>query len=91
MHKIKKLKVFNNRLCDSLASWEDTGLCSDLWVRPGAFPRVDHMKCASFWQHLAILANIRPGWKGLSGTNTLAYCEHEKIIAVESFFNVRLS
>jgi len=44
-----------------------------LWVRPGADPRVDHLKGAS----LANLPeNIRLGWKGLPGTNTLAYYEN---------------
>jgi hypothetical protein len=37
-----------------------------LWIRPGADTKVDNLKCAS-------LANIRLGWNGLQGTNTLAY------------------
>jgi hypothetical protein len=34
---------------------------------------------------LALPTNIRPDWKGLPGTNTLAYCEHSKITNVKSF------
>jgi hypothetical protein len=37
-----------------------------LWVRPGAYHRVEHPKGAS-------PANIRVGWKGLPGTNTVTY------------------
>ncbi len=32
-----------------------------------------HQKCAPLTKALAIFVNIRPGWKGLPGTNTLAY------------------
>jgi hypothetical protein len=34
-----------------------------LWVRPGAYPR-DHLKGT-------LLENIRLGWNGLSGTNSV--------------------
>ncbi len=47
-----------------------------LWVRPGIYPRAEHHKCASLGLTLALLENIRLGWKGLAGTNTLAYYEH---------------
>ncbi len=39
-------------------------------VRSGAYPRVEHLKACS------LPANIRLGWKGLPGTNTLAYYEN---------------
>jgi hypothetical protein len=34
---------------------------------------------------VALLPNIRLGWKGLPGTNTLAYYENLLIMAVKSF------
>jgi hypothetical protein len=34
---------------------------------------------------LAVPTNIRLGWKDLSGTNTLAYCEKEQLTTVKSF------
>jgi hypothetical protein len=40
---------------------------------PVDYPRVDHLKRASFGYASALLANIRLGRKGLAGTNTLAY------------------
>jgi hypothetical protein len=33
-----------------------------LWVRPGAYPRVEHLKGASLRQVPALLANITLGW-----------------------------
>ncbi len=67
-----------------LASLSNLVQC--LWVRPGAYPRVEHLKGACYlgW-HLALPANIRPGWKGLPGTNALAYYEKVKLTAVKSF------
>jgi len=44
-----------------------------LWVRLGAYPRVENLNGASLGQALALSENIRLGWKGLPGTNTLAY------------------
>jgi hypothetical protein len=41
------------------------------YLRPGANPRVEHMKGASLGLTLALPANIRLGWKGLPGANTL--------------------
>ncbi len=43
------------------------------------------MKGASLGQTLALPANIRLGWKGLPGTNTLVYYENPYITAVKSF------
>jgi hypothetical protein len=34
---------------------------------------------------LALPTNIRLGWKGLPGTNTLAYYENSEITTVKSF------
>jgi len=44
-------------------------------VRPGAYPRLEHLKGASLGQALALPANIKHGLKGLPGTKTLAYYE----------------
>jgi hypothetical protein len=38
-----------------------------------ACPRVEHLKGALLGKTLALSANIRQGWKGLPGTNTIAY------------------
>jgi hypothetical protein len=37
---------------------------------------------------LALPTNIRLGWKGLPGTNTLAYYENWQITAVKSFIGL---
>jgi hypothetical protein len=42
-------------------------------VRPGAYPRVDHLKCPSVVFALVLLTKSRPGRKGLPWANTLAY------------------
>jgi hypothetical protein len=36
---------------------------------------------------LALLANITPGWKGLPGTNTLAYSANLQMMKKNSFEN----
>jgi hypothetical protein len=57
-----------------------TSLVEGWYVGTGAYLRVEHLKGASRGQ-----ANIRLGWRGLPGTNTLAYCENPLITAVKSF------
>ncbi len=57
----------------SLASLSNLVQC--LRVRPGAYPRVENLKGASLGQALALTAKIRLSWKGLEGTNALAYYE----------------
>ncbi len=42
-------------------------------IRLGAYPEVEHFKGTSVGCSLALLANVRLGWKGLPGTNALAY------------------
>jgi len=37
----------------------------------------------------ALPANIRLGWKGLPGTNTLAFYEHSSIAEANSFITLR--
>jgi hypothetical protein len=54
-------------------------------VKPGAYPRVEHLKGAFFCEALALPSNIRLGWKGLLGANTLTYYNNPKIAAVKSF------
>jgi hypothetical protein len=44
-------------------------------VKAGPYPRMEHLKGALVGLALALHANIRPGWKGLPGANTLAYFE----------------
>ncbi len=58
--------------CLSLASLSSVVLL----VRPGAYPTVEQLKGASLWKTLALPANNRLGWKGLSGTNSLSYYEN---------------
>ncbi len=48
-------------------------------VRTGVYPRVEYLKGASLTQTVALLTNIRLGWKDLSWANTLAYFEHTKL------------
>jgi hypothetical protein len=43
-----------------------------------AYPRVEHLKRASLEYAPALPANIRLGWKGLPGTNTLAFYGRKK-------------
>jgi len=44
-----------------------------LWVRLGAYPRVEHRKDAPLRLAVALLANNRLGWSGFQRANTLAY------------------
>jgi hypothetical protein len=41
-----------------------------------SYSRVEHLKDASLNYAPALLEYIRIGWKGLPGTNTLAYSAH---------------
>jgi hypothetical protein len=47
-----------------------------LWARPGAYPRMDHLKGSPIGQATALLTNIILGWKGLLGANDQAYYEN---------------
>jgi hypothetical protein len=40
-----------------------------LWVRKGAYPRVEHLEGASFRQAPAFLTTIRLGYKSVPRTN----------------------
>jgi hypothetical protein len=42
--------------------------------KAGSYLSEVHFKCSTLWgRHLSSPTNIRLGWKGLPGTNTLAY------------------
>jgi hypothetical protein len=49
------------------------GLVLCLWVRPGAYHRLEHLKDASLRLAQFLHSNIRLVLKGLPGANTLAY------------------
>jgi hypothetical protein len=59
-----------------------------LWVRQGAYTRVEHLKGPSFRSALALFANIRLGWKGLPGTNTLAHYEKSVNYGCKKFYRI---
>ncbi len=59
--------------------------CFKLWV--GASPSVEHLKGTSR-AGLSLTENIRHGWKGLPGTNTLNYHENPQITTVKSFIGL---
>ncbi len=42
-----------------------------LLVRPGAYPRMEHLRGASLGKAPALLTSSRLGWKGLPRTNSL--------------------
>ncbi len=63
--------------CVRVSQTSLSSLVKYLWVRPGAYPRVEHLKGALLSQTQVSPANIRLGWKGLPGTHTLAYYENK--------------
>jgi len=56
--------------------------------KAGAYPRVEHLKSASFSQAPALPPNMRLGYKGLPGTNTLTYYENPYITDIKSFITL---
>ncbi len=46
------------------------GLVQGLHLRPGAYPKGEHLKVAPQRYTLALLTNSKLGWKGPLGTNT---------------------
>jgi hypothetical protein len=54
-----------------------------LWLRQGAYLRVEHLKGVSLGYTPPSLTNISVGWKGLPGTNTLAYFKNLLIMTVK--------
>jgi hypothetical protein len=69
--------AWNKIECFSAASLSFLVKC--LWVRPGAYQRVEHLENASLRYAPALLANIRLGWKGLAGINTLVFTDIYKL------------
>jgi hypothetical protein len=59
-----------------------------LWARPGACPSAEHLKDSSIGWSSALSTNIRLGWKGLLGTNTLAYYEYPLLTDKKSFITL---
>jgi hypothetical protein len=58
-----------------------------LQARP-ELTQVKHLSVATLWGRLlASPTNIRLGWKGMPGTNTLAYYKNLQITAVKSFIS----
>jgi hypothetical protein len=55
-----------------------------LWVRPAAYPIVEHLKGASLGEAPALLTNIRLEWNCLPG----AYYRHFLIMAIKSFITL---
>ncbi len=45
---------------------------------------MEHLKGVLLEKSLALPTNIRLGWRGLPGTNTLAYYENPEITVVKS-------
>jgi hypothetical protein len=60
-----------------------------LWVRLGAYPRVEHLKCALIGEAPGITCKLL-GWEGLPRTNTLAYYKDSYITAIKSFIGLAL-
>ncbi len=56
-----------------------------LQLRPGAYPRFEHMKGAQLVRAPALPANIRLGSEVLPMNNALAYYKNSWLTAAESF------
>jgi hypothetical protein len=73
---INTLRLWFMNMCNKLERLsvvDLSGLVQCLWLMPGAYPGVEHLKDASIRQLLFLPANIRLGRKALARTNTLAY------------------
>jgi hypothetical protein len=58
-----------------------------MFVRPELIT-VDHLSGTPRKAPVTLSTNLRLGWKGLSGTNTLAYYKHSLIVVVKSFITL---
>ncbi len=66
---------FPNKLeCCLLSSLSSQAYC--LRARPGAYPRVEHLKGVSLGWASTLPANTIQSWRGLQGANTLTYYEN---------------
>jgi hypothetical protein len=54
----------------------------------GAYPSEAPFRCSTLGSLLALPTNIRLGWKGLPGTNALAYYKNSGCTAVKSFITL---
>ncbi len=65
-------------ISQSVCAWQAFPTYSgiSLWVKPGTYPRVEHLKGGSLVYAANLLTNNRLGWKDLPRTNTLAYYEN---------------
>jgi hypothetical protein len=63
---------------NKIVCFQHPSLVYCLWARPGAYPRVEHLKGVSL------------SWKGLQTANTLAYYESLLLTAVKSFKTLAL-
>ncbi len=61
-----------------------------MWVRPGAYPKLEHQEVASLGKSPALPTNIRLDWRGLAGTNTLAYYEKSVNYGSKRFYSIGL-
>jgi hypothetical protein len=52
---------------------------------PRAYPREEHLKGDAFGQAQALLTNIRLGWYGLPGTNSVVYLAHSQVTKKKVF------
>jgi hypothetical protein len=79
--------TFSN-LLQCLSSSSISSLVKYMWVRPGAFPRVEHLNGVLLGYAPALPANVRLGKKGLPGTNALAYYKRGNLRSVKSFITL---
>ncbi len=56
--------------------------------KAGVYPSVTPFRCSTLGKALGLATNTRLGWESPPETNTLAYYEHFKIIAVQSFITL---
>jgi hypothetical protein len=68
------VKFYNKLERLSLAGLSSLFYC--LRVRPGAYPRVEHLKDVSLGQAPSLPARTEQSWKGLPVANALAYYEN---------------
>jgi hypothetical protein len=64
--------------------------CLMLASRAGACTNEASFRCSYLGWAPALSTNNRLGWRGMPGTNTLAYCEHSLILAVKCFMTFDL-
>jgi hypothetical protein len=82
------MNVPNIPECLILARASLSSLVQCLQIKPEP-SRVKNLSGAPFLGRLlALPVNIRLGWKGLLGTNTLAYCEHVYTADVKSVITI---